>query len=95
MAIDNLAGMTFAPEIPYGPVYAIYGLAMLVPSLAVGVRRLHDVGKSGWFYLISFIPLIGLIWLLVLFFTDGKSESNKWGVNPKNLSNEIDSLGTE
>jgi uncharacterized membrane protein YhaH (DUF805 family) len=59
---------------------------MLIPGLAVGVRRLHDVGKSGWMFLIVLIPLIGGIWLLVLFCTDSQLENNKWGQNPKEIS---------
>ena len=63
----------------------IYSLVVLVPGLAVAVRRLHDVGKSGWMLLLAFIPLIGAIWLLVLFATSGKEAANKWGQNPKEL----------
>ena len=48
MFIDKAAGLNFDP-LPYGWVYMIYGLAVLLPGLAVAVRRLHDVGKSGWF----------------------------------------------
>ena len=65
----------------------IFGLVLLVPSFAVAVRRLHDVGKSGWFYLIVFIPIIGMIWLFVIFCTDSKYGENKWGPNPKGLGN--------
>ena len=54
-----------------------------MPSLAVLVRRLHDVGKSGWFYLIFLIPFIGVIWLLILYCTEGQKEDNKWGPDPK------------
>ena len=61
----------------------IYTLAVLVPSLAVCVRRLHDVGKSGWMYLIGLIPIVGWIWLIVLFCTDSQKGSNQWGNNPK------------
>lgn len=61
----------------------IYALAIFIPSLAVCIRRLHDVGKSGWMYLIVLIPLVGAIWLLVLFCTNGEPGANKWGVNPK------------
>jgi uncharacterized membrane protein YhaH (DUF805 family) len=57
----------------------------LVPSLAVGVRRLHDVGKSGWMLLVALIPLIGAIWLLILFCKDSQPKENKWGVNPKEI----------
>ena len=46
-------------------------------------RRLHDVGKSGWMLLVALIPLIGVIWLLILFCKDSHLEENKWGVNPK------------
>ncbi|MFT3980009.1 MAG: DUF805 domain-containing protein [Ferruginibacter sp.] len=65
-------------------VYGILALGLLVPSLAVGVRRLHDVGRSGWFYFIGLIPLIGPIVLLVWFFTEGDRFPNKWGDDPKN-----------
>jgi len=64
----------------------IYSLVVLVPGLAVAVRRLHDVGKSGWMLLLAFIPLIGAIWLLVLFATNGKEGTNKWGQNPKGVT---------
>jgi uncharacterized membrane protein YhaH (DUF805 family) len=58
-------------------------LAVLVPSLAVMIRRLHDIGKSGWWFFISFIPLIGSIWLLVLLVTDSQPGENQYGPNPK------------
>jgi uncharacterized membrane protein YhaH (DUF805 family) len=75
----------------------VFSLAMLLPSLAVTSRRLHDVGKSGLMFLLIFIPVIGWIWLLVLLFTDGETTRNKWGYNPKNtnIDNEIDFIGTE
>ena len=63
----------------------IYSLIVLIPGLAVAVRRLHDVGKSGWMLLLALIPLIGAIWLLVLTVTDSKEGTNKWGENPKNV----------
>lgn len=92
--LDNLFGMTF-DEIPYGPIYVIYGLAVFIPGLAVVVRRLHDSGKSGWWILISLIPLIGAIWMLVLLVTDSESGTNKWGPNPKTNAEENDQIGTE
>lgn len=82
MILDNLFGIAFK-EIGYGPMYLIYALFTFIPGLAVGVRRLHDVGKSGWMLLISLIPLVGAIWLLVLFVTDSQESANKWGENPK------------
>ncbi len=66
-----------------GYLYILYILVLIIPSIAVGVRRLHDVGKSGWFYLIIFIPFIGAVWLLALFITEGNAETNKYGPNPK------------
>lgn len=63
----------------------IYSLAILVPSLAVAVRRLHDIGKSGWFYFIGLIPLAGPIIMLVWFFTEGQRGSNEYGPDPKEI----------
>jgi len=88
MGLDNALGTTFKIEdvpFPYGYIYLLYTLVVIIPGLAVAVRRLHDVGKSGWFLLIALIPLIGSIWLLVLFFTDGQPGENKWGPNPKSI----------
>lgn len=50
----------------------IYGLAVLVPTLAVGARRLHDTGRSGWWWLICLVPFIGFIWLIVLWCLESK-----------------------
>ncbi|HCY45877.1 MAG TPA: DUF805 domain-containing protein [Flavobacteriales bacterium] len=72
-------------------IYMIYVLATLIPSLAVIVRRLHDVDKSGWMFLIPLIPLVGNIWLLVLLVTDSKPGENKWGPNPKKVDGSFDS----
>jgi uncharacterized membrane protein YhaH (DUF805 family) len=91
IAIDNLLGFTFSfnsvdgTPLPifYGYIYVLYNLVILVPSLAVVVRRLHDVGKSGWMFFIALIPIIGGIWLLVLLCADSQGGSNKWGDNPK------------
>ncbi|GAB3874111.1 DUF805 domain-containing protein [Hymenobacter segetis] len=66
-----------------GAISGLYAIAMLIPSLAVGVRRLHDVGKSGWFTLILFVPLVGVIWLLVLDCTEGNAGENEYGPDPK------------
>ena len=61
----------------------LYALAVLVPGLAVTVRRLHDTGRSGWWLLMAFIPLIGTIVLIVFLATDGKPGANRYGPNPK------------
>lgn len=82
MLLDNTLGIAMG-EFGYGPIYGLYTLAVLIPSIAVGVRRLHDIGKSGWMLLVSFIPFIGFIWLLVLMVTDGNPGTNQYGPNPK------------
>ncbi len=67
-------------------LYVVYSLAVVVPSLAVTVRRLHDAGYSGWLILIAFVPFVGSIALLVLTILESKPGSNKWGPNPKGLN---------
>ena len=89
--LDNVLGTVFMMDagplgeisMGYGWAYTICGLIHFIPGLALAVRRLHDVGKSGWFYLIFLIPFIGAVWLLVLFCLEGKKEDNKYGSNPK------------
>jgi uncharacterized membrane protein YhaH (DUF805 family) len=85
MVLDNALGIA-DPMTMYGPIYLLYALAVFVPGLAVSVRRLHDVGRSGWFLFIALLPIIGWIWLLVLYLTEGQPMLNKWGANPKNAA---------
>ena len=66
----------------FGPIVAILYLASFVPSLSVGVRRLHDTDRRGWWYLIVFIPLIGFIVILVFFCLKGTEGSNRFGPDP-------------
>lgn len=61
----------------------IISLVLLIPSISVSVRRLHDTGRSGWCLLIGLIPLIGAIVLLVWYCTDSQPGENQWGANPK------------
>ncbi|MEM8859196.1 MAG: DUF805 domain-containing protein [Chloroflexota bacterium] len=72
-----------AAESGFSPLSSLYSLAVLIPSVAVGIRRLHDTGRSGWWLLIGLIPLIGAIVLLIFFFQDSEAGTNKWGPNPK------------
>ena len=65
-----------------GLLSGIYSLAVFIPYIAVGARRLHDIGKSGWWQLIILIPIIGVILLIIWFATDSKAD-NQYGVNPK------------
>ena len=62
---------------------ALVTLGLLLPSIAVTVRRLHDTNRTGWWILISFLPLIGGLWLLVLTVLDGTPTSNRFGPDPK------------
>ena len=64
-------------------LYLLYCVAVFLPSLAVLVRRLHDTNRSGWWFLLVFIPLIGAIVLLVWLCTEGDHKSNQYGPNPK------------
>jgi len=64
-------------------LYVVYGLAVLIPGIAVGIRRLHDTDKSGWWLLIGLIPIVGLIVLIVFFATDGLPGANKYGTSEK------------
>lgn len=80
--VDNAADLVYDYS-SYGIVTTLYQLFIFIPSLAVSVRRLHDIGKSGWMILVSFIPLFGAIWILVLMATDSEPRTNEFGINPK------------
>lgn len=69
-----------------GLLGGLYNLAVLVPSLAVMARRLHDTNRSGWMMLIMLIPLIGVIVLLVFMCQDSKPGDNRFGANPKSVA---------
>ena len=60
-------------------------LALFLPGLAVCIRRLHDIGKSGWWYLIGFVPVVGFILLIVWFCRDSEAGPNRYGQNPKGI----------
>ncbi len=64
---------------------ALYGLVVLVPSIAVTVRRLHDIGRTGWWALIGLIPIIGFIVIVIFAATEGDRGNNEYGPDPKEL----------
>ena len=64
-------------------LFSLYGLAVLLPSIGVSIRRLHDTDRSGWWIFIGLIPLIGAIILLVFFVTDSQPGTNQYGPSPK------------
>ena len=71
-------------SIPINIPQLIFGLAIMFPSMAISIRRLHDIGKSGWWYLIALIPIIGMIVLLVFFTMKSDNETNDYGEIPTN-----------
>jgi len=83
--IDNVLGLA-NDRTGYGLFSGLYSLAIILPSLGMEIRRLHDVGKSGWWIFISLIPLVGAIWLIVLLATEGQPGDNQYGPDPKAVS---------
>ena len=89
--LDNILGtvvaMDFGPfgliVLPFGWLYFLSGIFHFLPSFSVLVRRLHDIGKSGWWFFIGYVPFIGTFWLLYLVCKDGDNRENSYGNNPK------------
>nr|WP_321224745.1 DUF805 domain-containing protein [uncultured Psychroserpens sp.] len=87
--LDDLFGTPIV-----GSILGLYFLATLIPWLALNVRRLHDVGKSGGYIFINLIPVIGRIWYIVLVATEGEFGVNNYGPDPKlDYSEDIDEIG--
>ena len=82
--IDTFIG-TYNVEAGIGALGGIFVLVHFLPALAVSVRRLHDIGKSGWWYLLNLIPLIGPIVIIIFAVLDSK-EDNEYGPNPKSIN---------
>jgi len=77
--IDSILGMQL--------VSLIVTLALLLPTISISTRRLHDTGRSGWWQLIGLIPLIGAV-VLIVFYVQDSHDENEYGVNPKGVSDE-------
>ena len=75
IGIDIILGLGF--------LNVIYSLVVMIPGMAVNIRRLHDIGKSGWMVLIVLIPCIGAFWLLYLMVQDSSPLDNEYGPSPK------------
>ena len=88
VAIFFVAVIMFAINESLGSIFNLlcwlFGIALVIPDLSVGVRRLHDIGKSGWWFLIGLVPLIGPIWLIILWCQASVNEDNQWGGLPEN-----------
>ncbi len=82
LALIPIGILAFMSETVGGLVAIVYLLAMVIPSLAVAVRRLHDTGRSGWWLLLSFVPAGGLV-LFVFYVLEGNSGANEFGPDPK------------
>ena len=80
--IDMQTGM-FAPDSGLGLLSSLFSLAVMVPGIAVGVRRLHDINASGWWYLLILIPLVNVVLVLFLLFKQGMAGANRFGPDPK------------
>jgi uncharacterized membrane protein YhaH (DUF805 family) len=80
-AVLNIFGRASVVFVVLG---VIYSLAVLIPSIAVGVRRLHDTGRSGWWILIGLIPLVGFIVLIVFWASQPNPGPNQYGPPPPN-----------
>ncbi|MCG7561594.1 MULTISPECIES: DUF805 domain-containing protein [Pseudoalteromonas] len=80
--VDVTLGL-YSEEAGLGLLSGLYALAIIIPSIALSVRRLHDTGRSGWWVLLSLIPLIGPIVLIVFYVMDSKPGENEYGPNPK------------
>jgi len=84
MFIDGTAGLADTAS-GYGPLSGLYTLAVLLPGIAVSVRRLHDTTHSGWWLLIGLVPLVGAIVLLIFMVQDSEPYQNQYGPNPKQI----------
>jgi uncharacterized membrane protein YhaH (DUF805 family) len=81
--IDKIIGTDFGGASSSGWLSTIYGLAVLLPTIGVGIRRMHDTNRTGWWILISLVPCIGWIWYIVLAAQEGTAGDNNYGPDPK------------
>jgi uncharacterized membrane protein YhaH (DUF805 family) len=78
--VENMTGSGYRSGLTI-----LYCLFILIPSLAVAVRRLHDTGRSGWWLFIAWVPFVGVIVLIVMLLQDSQPGENRYGPNPKAL----------
>lgn len=89
--MDGALGL-LDPASGYGILSSLYGLAVLIPGIAVSVRRLHDTGHRGWWLLIGFVPVLGILVLLYFMARDSDPANNEYGPNPKDAATGKDFL---
>jgi uncharacterized membrane protein YhaH (DUF805 family) len=85
LTVVDMAIGTFNEQAEIGLFGGIYLLAVLIPSIAVTVRRLHDTDRSGWWILLNFIPVVGSIVIMVFAVLDSQPGGNRFGPNPKGV----------
>jgi len=83
--LNPLLGMDGTQAAQGGILQVIVALALFIPFIAVGIRRLHDIGKMGWWYLLALIPIVGTLVLLYFFVQDSQPGENLYGSSPKGL----------
>lgn len=85
--IEGIAGLSGMVGGVYGPLTTLFLLGILIPSIAVQIRRFHDQDKSGWFVLLALIPFLGGIVVLVFMCLEGTKGPNRFGPDPKDPAN--------
>ncbi|MEK9521494.1 DUF805 domain-containing protein [Streptomyces sp. NPDC087908] len=81
--IISIVLVAIGTAIDFSLLSTIYSLAVLLPSLGVTIRRLHDTGRSGWWILIGLVPIVGFIIIIVFTASEGEPQQNAHGPNPK------------
>ena len=81
----QVTGSPLAQQL-FAGLYALYNIAVLLPLVALWVRRLHDIGLRGWLVLLGAVPVFGLLFLLIVACIPGQKGENRWGLNPKELA---------
>jgi len=81
--LEGIVGLSGMIGGAYGPLTALFFLGIIVPSIAVQVRRFHDQDKSGWWVLIGLVPIVGGLVVLVFMFLEGTKGPNRFGPDPK------------
>lgn len=81
--VEGILGINQMVGGVYGPITTLFGLGLIVPGIAVQVRRFHDQDKSGWFVLLGLIPFIGSIAVIVFMCLEGTKGENRFGADPK------------
>lgn len=80
--VTGILDRVIFPDNPTGLLNPLFGLAVLLPGIAVSVRRLHDINRTGWWWLLWFVPIVGWIILIVWAIKAGDGANNRFGADP-------------